>query len=120
MKIHCYWVYILTNVRHTVLYVRVTNDLVGRCFQHKRKMIKGFTKKYNVDKCVYFEAFDFIDLAIKREKQIKGWSRVKKDALIDSLNPDRIDMYDNGKIEIPHSSATSSPIGGIGGRIHSE
>jgi len=78
MKLHLYYVYILTNVNHTVLYTGVTNDLERRCFEHKQKKIKGFTQKYNVDKLIYYEKFDFVDLAIAREKQIKGYSRAKK------------------------------------------
>ncbi len=80
MKLHQYYVYILTNVNNTVLYTGVTNDLVRRVFEHRKKVIQGFTSKYNVSKLVYpvnFELFDFIDLAIKREKQIKGYSRKK-------------------------------------------
>ena len=102
MRIHLYYVYILTNVNHTVLYTGVTNDLIQRCFEHKQKKIKGFTQKYNVNKLVYFEQFDFIESAIAREKQIKGYSRAKKTVLIDSLNIEWIDLCSNGKIEIPH------------------
>ena len=79
MKIHIYYIYILTNNNNTVLYTGVTNDLVRRIHEHKNKLIKGFTEKYNVDKLVYYEVFDYIELAIRREKQIKGYSRVKKD-----------------------------------------
>ena len=78
MRLHLYYVYILTNVNHNVFYTGVTNDLERRCFEHKHKIIKGFTQKYNIDKLIYFERFDFIDLAIAREKQIKGYSRTKK------------------------------------------
>ena len=109
MKIHCYYIYILTNKNNTVLYTGVTNDLVRRCHEHKNKLFKGFTEKYNVDKLIYYEIFDYIDLAIKREKQIKGYSRVKKDALIEKFNPTRTDLYNNGKItEIPHSATLQS------------
>ena len=101
MKIHCYFTYILTNKNHTVLYKGVTNDLSRRCHEHKNKLVKGFTEKYNVDKLVYFELFDFIDLAINREKQIKGYSRKKKEDLINSINPAWIDLYDNGKKKKP-------------------
>jgi putative endonuclease len=73
-----YYVYILTNAYNKVLYTGVTNDLERRCYEHKQKIVKGFTQKYNVNKLVYFEKFDFIDLAISREKQIKGYSRAKK------------------------------------------
>jgi len=86
MKIHLYFVYILTNSSNNVLYVGVTNDLERRCYEHKQKLIKGFTQKYNVDKLVYFEVFDSIELAIFREKQIKGYSRSKKDKLINEFN----------------------------------
>jgi putative endonuclease len=99
MKLHNYYVYILTNANNTVLYTGVTNDLARRVFEHERKIIKGFTTKYNVDKLIYFEMFDFIDLAIKREKQIKGYSRVKKLALINALNPEWINIYQEGRIE---------------------
>jgi putative endonuclease len=108
MKLHIYYVYILTNATHTVLYNGVTNDLMRRVFEHKRKMIPGFTSKYNVEKLIYFEKFDYIDMAISREKQIKGYSRIKKEVLINSFNPEWIDLYNNGKIELPNSF--SSPI----------
>src|SRR3972149_9491757 len=77
MRIHVYYVYILTNTHHNVLYTGVTNDLERRCYEHKQKKIKGFTQKYNVDKLIYFERFDSIDSAIAREKQIKGFSKEK-------------------------------------------
>jgi len=86
MKIHLYYVYILTNSSNKVLYVGVTNNLERRCYEHKQKLIKGFTQRYNVDKLVYFEEFDSIELAIFREKQIKGYSRSKKDALVNKFN----------------------------------
>jgi len=101
MKLHLYYVYIVTNSTHTVLYTGFTNDLTRRIFEHKKKLSPGFTSKYNADKLVYFEKFDFADMAIKREKQIKGYSRIKKDVLINSFNPGWKDLYDNGKILIP-------------------
>jgi putative endonuclease len=101
MKISLYYVYLITNTNHTVLYTGVTNDLERRCYEHKQKKIKGFTQKYNVDKLVYFEEFDFIDLAIAREKQIKGYSRIKKNALIDKFNKGWINLYHEGKIKVP-------------------
>ena len=100
MKIYLYYVYILTNANHTVLYTGVTNDLERRCFEHKQKKVKGFTKKYNVDKLVYYEIFDFIDLAITREKQIKGYSRAKKHSLIEEFNKEWKELYHNDKIEM--------------------
>jgi putative endonuclease len=75
--------------------------LERRCFEHKQKKTKGFTQKYNVDKLVYYEKFGLIDLAIAREKQIKGYSRLKKIALIDKFNPGWENLYQKGKIRIP-------------------
>ena len=99
MKLHIYYIYILTNKTKSVVYVGVTNDLVRRCHEHKMKLIKGFTEKYNVDKLVYYEVFDDINLAIAREKQLKGYSRAKKDLLIDKVNPEREELYHNGVIK---------------------
>ena len=96
MRIHIYYVYILTNTHHNVLYTGVTNDLERRCHEHKQKRINGFTQKYNVDKLIYFERFDSIDSAIDREKQIKGFSREKKQALINQLNKDWKELSHTG------------------------
>jgi len=82
-----YYVYILTNQRNTVLYAGVTSDLEKRIYEHKSKLIEGFTKKYNVNKLVYYEIFEIIDEAIKREKQIKAATRKKKIKLIENTNP---------------------------------
>lgn len=101
MKTHLYYTYILTNINNTVLYIGITNDLVRRVSEHKKKINKGFTSKYNVDRLVYFVIFDFVDLAISREKQLKGFSRVKKDALITKFNSDWLDLYTNGVIKAP-------------------
>ena len=101
MRIHLYYVYILTNAHHNVLYTGVTNDLERRCYEHKQKIIKGFTQKFNVDKLIYFEIFEYIEEAISREKQIKGYSRIKKTKLINQFNNDWIELYCNGKISIP-------------------
>ena len=94
MDRHSY-VYILTNSRNTVLYTGVTSDLVKRVWQHKEKEIPGFTKRYNVDKLVYFEVADDIEAAIQREKQIKGGSRQKKINLIETQNPRWEDLYNS-------------------------
>ena len=103
MRLHTYYIYILANKNNTVLYIGVTNDLVRRCHEHKIKLNKGFTEKYNVDNLVYYEIYNDIDSAIKREKQLKGYSRSKKDALIDKVNPNREELYNNGVItKIPH------------------
>ena len=82
-----YFVYILTNKRNGTLYIGVTNDLTGRTYTHKEKLAAGFTKKYNVTRLVHYERFGDIREAIAREKQIKGWSRKKRIALIESSNP---------------------------------
>lgn len=101
IKLHLYYVYILTNVHKNVLYTGVTNDLERRCFEHRNKLIKGFTQKYNVDKLVYFEQFEQVDFAIDREKKIKGYSRAKKKELIGRFNPEWIDLFAEGRIIIP-------------------
>ncbi len=81
-----YYVYIATNKSHT-LYTGVTNNPVRRIWEHKNKLIEGFTKKYNIDKLVYIEEYKDINQALVREKQIKSWSRKKKINLIKSTNP---------------------------------
>jgi putative endonuclease len=86
-----YFVYILGS-KSGVLYVGVTNDLTRRLFEHKQKLIEGFTNKYNVSRLLYFETFENITDAITREKQIKGWRRSKKAALIESTNPTWLDL----------------------------
>jgi len=87
------YVYILTNAGNTVLYTGVTGNLIKRVYEHKNKMIDGFTKKYNLHKLVYYEALEDIMNAIIREKQIKGWLRRKKIALIERMNPRWEDLY---------------------------
>jgi putative endonuclease len=89
-----YFVYILTNKYNKVLYVGVTNNLIRRVYEHKNKLINGFTSKYNVNKLVYYESFQSVFDAIKREKEIKGWKREKKVALINSFNPEWKDLYE--------------------------
>ncbi len=82
-----YYVYILTSKTNSTMYVGVTNDINRRLYEHKNGLIDGFTKKYNVHKLVYLEETDSIDDAIAREKQIKGWSREKKNQLGETRNP---------------------------------
>ena len=82
-----YYVYLITNFKNTVLYTGVTNDLERRVFEHKNGTYEGFTKKYNCNKLVYFEVYSDPENAIKREKEIKGWVREKKDNLINAVNP---------------------------------
>lgn len=86
-------VYILSTRNNTVLYTGVTHSLVERILQHKDKLVPGFTKRYHVDKLVYYEFYGDIRDAIAREKQIKAGSRKKKIELIESMNPDWKDLY---------------------------
>ena len=91
-----YFVYILANTNNRVIYTGVTNDLVRRVYEHKKHLDKAsFTAQYNVDKLVYFEETSSNRAAIEREKQIKSWSRKKKDKLIESKNPNWQDIYES-------------------------
>jgi len=81
-----YYVYIMTNSSRT-LYTGITDNLVRRVYEHKNKLIKGFTQKYNITRLVYYEITSDVQAAIQREKQIKGWLRKKKIALIEAANP---------------------------------
>jgi putative endonuclease len=87
-----YHVYFMTNKNNTTIYVGVTSNLVKRVYQHKTKTFKGFTAKYNCDKLVYFEAYDTIDEAIAREKQLKKGNRKRKEVLINKDNPEWKDL----------------------------
>jgi putative endonuclease len=89
------FIYIMTNHTNTTLYVGVTNNIVRRVYEHKNKVIEGFTKRYNITKLVYYEVFDDITEAIKREKQIKAGSRQKKIDLINGFNENWTDLYDS-------------------------
>ncbi len=82
-----YYVYILASKRNGTLYAGVTNNLERRVYEHKNNMIKGFTKKYNVHKLVYFEETNNINDALEFEKRIKGWLRKKKNDIIEAMNP---------------------------------
>ena len=86
-----YYVYIMTN-KSRALYTGVTNNLERRVYEHKQKLIPGFTTKYNISRLVYFEATEDIRAAIEREKQIKEWLRSKKVTLIESVNPSWTDL----------------------------
>jgi putative endonuclease len=86
-----YFVYLLAS-RSRVLYVGVTNDLERRVFEHKHKLVRGFTAKYDVDRLLYFESTSNVLAAIAREKEIKGWRRSRKVALIESVNPSWQDL----------------------------
>jgi putative endonuclease len=92
MKKHDYYVYILTNWNNNVMYIGMTNDLEIRVHEHKNKLIDGFTKKYNVNKLVYFEHTNDVNSAISREKEIKKWRRGKKNDLVITMNPEWKDL----------------------------
>jgi putative endonuclease len=101
-----YYVYIMTN-RSKTLYTGVTDHLERRVYEHRRKLLDGFTKKYNLTKLVYYEATDDVRSAIGREKQIKGWLRSKKIALIESMNPLWRDLSDGWCEKQPDPSLRS-------------
>ena len=82
-----FYVYILTNKYNNVMYVGVTNNLTRRLYEHKNELVDGFTKRYHVHKLVYYESTGDPVSAITREKEIKGWTRAKKNALAESKNP---------------------------------
>jgi putative endonuclease len=100
-----YHVYILTNATNSVLYTGFTRDLASRVGQHRAREVDGFTKRYNVDRLVYFEEYDSAFEGISREKQIKAGSRAKKMALIDDFNPTWRDLY-HEIVEDPHEIAS--------------
>ena len=82
-----YYTYILTNWNNKVMYIGMTNNLERRLYEHKHHLIEGFTHRYNVDKLVYFESSFDVRVAIAREKELKGWTRARKNALVESVNP---------------------------------
>jgi putative endonuclease len=87
-----FYVYILTTKEHKLLYIWCTNNLGRRLFEHKNKLIDWFTKKYNINKLVYYEETPSIKDGILREKQLKWWTRTKKENLINEINPERKDL----------------------------
>ena len=91
-----YYVYIMANQKGNVIYTGVTNDLLRRVYEHKNHLDQGsFTARYNVEKLVYFQVTSDVESAIEREKQIKGWSRKRKNKLIENKNPDWMDLYES-------------------------
>ena len=89
-----YYVYLLTSWNNKVMYVGMTNNLERRVYEHKNKLVNGFTKKYNINKLVYFEETSDVNAALSREKEIKKWRREKKDSLVLSSNPKWKDLSD--------------------------
>ena len=98
-----YYVYILSSLTGT-LYTGITNSIYNRTLQHKGKETPGFTSKYEVDRLVYYEVFTNVRAAIRREKEIKGWARKKKIALIESANPKWQDLAEGWGEELPPPS----------------
>ena len=88
-NVHQYWVYIMSNKIRSVLYIGVTNDLYRRYSEHKSGGFNSFTHKYKCCDLIYFEEYNFVDEAIAREKELKGWRREKKDNLIMTVNPEK-------------------------------
>lgn len=84
----------MSNKIRTVLYVGITSNLIKRAWQHKNDLVKGFTKKYRVHDLIYYEVFNNVIDAIEREKQIKSWSRKRKNDLIKTMNPKLKDLYE--------------------------
>ena len=82
-----YYVYILTTKNNQMLYIGFTSDLQKRLYEHKNKMLDGFSKRYNINKLVYYEEYCDVEQAIAREKQLKGWTRLKKNTLVEKDNP---------------------------------
>lgn len=95
----CY-VYFMTNKNNSVIYIGVTSDLKSRIHQHKNKLFKGFTSKYNCDKLIYFEQFSSMTKAILREKQLKSGNRMRKEQLVNSTNPKWEDLSEGWLFQI--------------------
>jgi len=95
MKQHNYYIYILTNYNNKVMYVGMTNNLERRIYEHRKSLIEGFTKNYNLSKLVYYEHSFDVKAAIEREKQIKKWRRQKKSSLVENKNPEWRDLYED-------------------------
>ena len=105
-----YYIYIMTNDTNTVTYTGVTNDLMRRVYEHKNKLVEGFTKKYGICKLVYYEMCPNVESAIKREKQIKGGSRQDKIRLVNNMNREWCDLSEKLGIASPsaHNDTGSS------------
>jgi predicted GIY-YIG superfamily endonuclease len=99
MGLNSYFVYMMTNLDRSVLYIGMTNDLERRVAEHKAHTLRGFTDSYNVTVLVYFEPFGDPTTAIRREKQLKGWTRKKKNALVERVNPSwkELDLTEDGE-----------------------
>ena len=109
------WIYMMCSSSRRALYTGVTGDLNQRVFQHKNGLVEGFTKKYKCHRLVYYESFSYIGEAIAREKEIKGWRREKKNALVEAMNPQWRDLsagwYKGRKIP-PQPPPGAGPVSG--------
>ena len=92
-----YYIYIMSNISNTIVYIGITNDLVRRVYEHRNELVDGFSKKFHTHKLVYFEVYSTAYDAIAREKQLKKWTREKKNTLIEKDNPEWIDLWDRIK-----------------------
>jgi len=92
MKDYNFYVYILVNWNNVVMYIGMTNNLERRLYEHKNKLVDGFTKKYNVNKLVYYEQGTDVHAALAREKELKKWRREKKNDLVNTMNPEWKDL----------------------------
>ena len=113
MKQKRFYVYIITNKNNTTFYIGVTNDLMRRMWEHKNELIEGFSKKYKLKKLVYYEEYEKIEDAIRREKQLKNWHREWKMNLIKEMNPEFKDLSGDWFTEMPkrvrHDSENEIP-----------
>lgn len=105
-----FYVYFVTNWKNSVLYTGVTSDLERRIYEHENKIRGGFTAKYNCNKLVYFEIYESAELALEREQVIKGWIRDKKNILIETVNPEWIDLKKN-QFQLPLDPSSQSSSG---------
>jgi putative endonuclease len=111
LNVHQYFTYMLTNEWRNVLYTGVTNSLETRIWQHKMRAVEGFTKKYNCTVLVYYEIYEDVNQTIAREKQIKSWSRAKKNSLVETMNPKWNDLASDWYLEIAGDPSPSSAAG---------
>jgi putative endonuclease len=104
MRDHNYFVYLLINWNHKVKYVGMTNDLVRRLYEHKNKLIEGFTERYNINTLVHSEHTTDVFNAIAREKEIKKWCREKKNKLVEEMNPEWKDLSKEWGLDFSHDT----------------
>ena len=104
-----YYVYIMSS-RSSTLYIGSAHDLMKRVLEHKYKVVDGFTKRYSINRLVYFEACETVEASINREKQLKGWTRAKKIALIESINPEWKDLSSEFMTPFDEKEISEKPV----------